>query len=128
MNICGRSCETGEVVTLTITGERIAGAQTGAVGADLGGSDVWLSPGFFDIQLNGYGGYDFNHKAWGGADEVSNRLAPLFEKTARSGTALLCPTITTNSRQAICDGLAALSSFLEREKRFARTVPGIHLE
>ncbi len=128
MNVCGRLCETGEVVTLTITGDRITGRQSGAANADLGGPDVWLSPGFLDLQVNGYGGYDFNQKAWGGADEVSNQFAPLFAKAARAGTPLLCPTITTNSFEAIRDGMAALAKALDSDPKLARAVPGIHLE
>jgi N-acetylglucosamine-6-phosphate deacetylase len=128
MNVCGKLCETGEVVTFTITGDKITGWQPGAIEADLGGPDVWLSPGFLDIQLNGYGGYDFNYRAWGGEEEVSTQLGPLFEKVAQAGTPLLCPTITTNSQAGICQGMSAIADALDSEPRWARSVPGIHLE
>lgn len=128
MRICGKLCETGEVATLTVAEGRIASIRVGEEAGALGGPDAWLSPGFCDLQLNGYGGCDFNIKAWGGAGEVTNDLPLLFEKVARAGTALLCPTFTTNGREAICDGLRALARFLRDNPRWNRTVPGIHLE
>lgn len=128
MRVCGKLCETAEVVTLTVEGGRIAAIRTGAEGADLGGADVWLSPGFMDIQVNGYGGHDFNIGAWGDPGEVSGVLTPIFELAAAAGTPMLCPTITTNSRKAMIAGLSALSRALERHPRLARAVPGIHVE
>src|SRR5579872_7104590 len=101
MNICGKLCETGEVVTFTTADGKITGSRHGAENDALGGPDVWLSPGFCDLQLNGYGGHDFNHRMWGDGKEVSNEIVPIFEKAAHAGTAMLCPTITTSSHEAM---------------------------
>jgi N-acetylglucosamine-6-phosphate deacetylase len=128
MRICGRLCETGEVVTLAVAEGRIAGIRVGAEAAEVGGPDVWLSPGFLDLQVNGYGGHDFNIRAWGTAAEVSTELAPIFAMAARAGTPMLCPTITTNSREAMVSALAALARALEEDRQLARAVPGIHVE
>ncbi|HZP82256.1 MAG TPA: amidohydrolase family protein [Chthonomonadaceae bacterium] len=128
MKVCGRVCETGETITLTLEGGKITAALVGAEAGALGGADVWLAPGFCDVQLNGYGGHDFNHKAWGGVDEVNNELRPLFQKVARAGTALLCPTITTNSFEAMSGSLSALDRFLDSDPQMAHAVPGIHVE
>jgi len=127
-NVCGKLCETGEVVTLSVAGGRIAGFQAGAEGADLGGPDLWLAPGFLDLQVNGYGGRDFN---LGGSDEASgerHELGPLFDALARSGTALFCPTVITNSAARICAALSHLARALDADPSWARRVPGIHLE
>lgn len=126
--VCGKDCATGEVVTVTVEASRITGICVGETEPALGSPDLWLAPGFFDMQLNGYGGYDFNRGVWGGQGEVSNALLPLFEKVARSGTALFCPTFTTNSHEALCMGLAALVQALDTDPRMAKAVPGIHLE
>ena len=126
--VCGKLCETGEVVTLSIAEGRITDCQPGFGMADLGGPDLWLSPGFFDLQINGYGGRDFN---LGNADEPNgdrHDLGPLFDSLARSGTALFCPTIITNSAERITAALAHLSRALNAEPSWAQRVPGIHLE
>jgi N-acetylglucosamine-6-phosphate deacetylase len=128
MQVCGKLCATGEIVTLTLAEGRIAGIRRGATEGAPGGSDVWLAPGFFDLQVNGYGGFDFNIRAWGEADEVSCDHGALFDCLVRSGTALFCPTITTNSREAMRQGLAALAQALNADRRLARAVPGVHVE
>ncbi len=128
MQVCGKSCETGEVLALTIKDGRIAQVSARAEEGDLGGPEVWVAPGFCDLQLNGYGGHSFNIRDLGGADEASHTLPPLFEQVARSGTALMCPTITTNSREAILDAFSALARTLNSDPKLARTVPGFHLE
>src|SRR5687767_9768173 len=115
MRVCGRLCETGEVVTLSLAENRIARISVGEEAADIGGADVWVAPGFLDLQVNGYGGHDFNRRAWGGPGEVSADFAPVFELAARAGTALLCPTITTNSHEAMIAALAALALALEED-------------
>ncbi|MCX6380278.1 MAG: N-acetylglucosamine-6-phosphate deacetylase, partial [Armatimonadetes bacterium] len=128
MRVCGKLTSTGEVVTLTLERNKITHIHNGALSADIGDSSVWLSAGFNDIQLNGYGGVDFNLDAWGSASEVSHDLPLLFEKVAKSGTALLCPTLTTNSAEAICQALRNLSKLLNAERTYANRVVGIHVE
>lgn len=128
MRIAGKLCETGELVTLALREGRIGAIAPGAEGADLGGPDVWLSPGFIDLQVNGYGGYDFNLGAWTDPGEMQPELAPLFERLARAGTAMLCPTVTTNSHEATVAALARIRQLLEEEPRLKAAVPGIHVE
>lgn len=126
--VCGRRCDTGEVVTLSIAEGRITGFQSGVGQAAVGGPDLWLAPGFLDLQVNGYGGRDFN--LWDADEPIGPRhdLSPLFDFLARSGTALFCPTIITNSAARIQAALAHLSRALNSEPAWARRVPGVHLE
>lgn len=128
MRIGGKLCETGEVVTLTIAEGRIAEISAGAEGVEIGGPDVWLSPGFLDLQLNGYGGYDFNVGSWRDPSLVTDNLAPMFGRVAQSGTAMLCPTICTDSSEHMQEALSALARALDADPRMARAVPGIHVE
>jgi N-acetylglucosamine-6-phosphate deacetylase len=128
MRICGKLCESGEVRTITLERGKIVEFGAPAEDCDLGGPNVWLTPGFHDVQVNGYGGHDFNVGAWGSADEVSTDLAPIFAAAARAGTALLCPTITTNSHEGLIAGLSALTRAVSSDPAVARAVSGIHLE
>jgi N-acetylglucosamine-6-phosphate deacetylase len=133
--ICGKLPATGEVATLSVHRGRISAIELGECereesgsGGVLGGADCWLAPGMIDLQLNGYGGYDFNIGAWAAGNEVSTELAPIYDLAARAGTAMLCPTITTNSRERMLAGLSALAKVLDQNPRLARATPGIHVE
>lgn len=128
LRVCGRLCETGDPVTFSVSQRRIAGARSGTDADALGGPDVWLSPGFFDLQLNGYGGHDFNGGYWDGAGDTLHDPRPIFERAARAGTALLCPTITTNSAAHITACLSHLARALDADPALARQAPGFHLE
>lgn len=128
MRVRGKLCDTGEVVTLTLAGGRIAGFSREVAEADLGGADVWLAPAFLDLQVNGFGGHDFNLGAWGDEGEVSSELLPIFDLAARAGTAALCPTITTNGREAMIAALQAIAALVEQDRSLRHAVPGIHVE
>jgi N-acetylglucosamine-6-phosphate deacetylase len=128
MNVSGRSCETGEVITLNVEAGRIMAMQSGMSPDTIGGSDAWLAPGFFDLQVNGYGGFDFNLATWGRDNEVSNEPEPLLQKLAESGTALVCPTLITNSHEGIVTALGKLAQLWNASPNVAAAVPGFHLE
>ncbi len=129
LQICGKRCDTGAVVTLSVADGRIAGERAGADGAAaLGGPDLWLAPGFLDLQINGYGGHDFNLGYWDGAKTGPQDLHPLFDLAARAGTALLCPTITTHGFDAMRTNLLHLARALAEYPCLTARVPGIHLE
>jgi N-acetylglucosamine-6-phosphate deacetylase len=141
MRICGRHCDTGETITVTLADGTIQSVVPGETQTELGGPDVWLAPGFFDLQLNGYGGADFNrggcHAPAGASgerpqelpvEEVIASLQPIFAAAARAGTALLCPTIVTNSPAAMEANLRALARALEADRSLARRVPAVHVE
>ncbi|HET6383558.1 MAG TPA: amidohydrolase family protein [Armatimonadota bacterium] len=126
-------CDTREVVMVEAPADRISRVaaipESGPVEPpDVGSPDVWLSPGFLDLQVNGYGGADFNVGAWGGAEEVTTAVAPVYEHLARGGTPLLCPTITTNSREAILTAFRGLAAALDSDRMLDQRTPGFHLE
>ncbi len=126
--VSGRLCGTGEAVTVTVRGGRIETVAPGTEGADLGGPDLWLAPGFLDLQLNGYRGHDFNVGTWAGEAEASTELAPIFASAAKAGTPLACPTVTTNSPERMLGALRRLSAALDAEPDLAAAVPAVHVE
>lgn len=128
MKLCGKNVLTGQIVTLIVAEGRITDLQPGEDGSALGGPDVWLAPGFLDIQVNGYGGCDFNGGMWTGGASTAESLSKMVDRLAASGTALFCPTIITASREAILERLKAIVKWLDRDARAARAVPGLHLE
>lgn len=129
MLICGKLVDTGEFATISIEAGRIAAIGPGSNAEEaLGSPDLWLSPAFLDLQLNGFGGYDFNQRAWAEEGEVATEFEPIFDLVAASGTAMLCPTITTNGREAMLAGLAGVAQAAELDRRIGQAVVGIHVE
>jgi N-acetylglucosamine-6-phosphate deacetylase len=130
--VAGRRCDTSDRVTISVQDGRISAIEAADVDdSELDAADVeevWVAPGFFDIQLNGYGGYDFNRGFWGDASVISYEIAPIFAAAARAGTPLACPTVTTNSHKAMCDSLAAIAQALDADPDLASAVPGLHVE
>ena len=127
MRICGKMVGSGEVVTLVSEGVLITQSVPGCTTPDIGSSDFFLSAGFHDIQLNGYGGYDFNQGMWLAADP-DLMLDEIVSLVAQSGTALFCPTIITDSTEAICYRLDMVAELCSTSIRFRNAVTGIHLE
>jgi N-acetylglucosamine-6-phosphate deacetylase len=90
---------------------------------DMGSPGCLLFPGFFDPQVNGFSGVDFNDR---------NLDAERFEKAARSlasfGVTHFFPTLITASHDRILHQLKRISQALEESALSRRMCPGIHLE
>lgn len=83
----------------------------------------FLGPGLVDLQVNGYAGHDFN--------QLPLREQALHGAAARLlevGVTSFCPTVITNSDDAIASALAAIDSACNQDALVRNTVAGIHLE
>ncbi len=83
----------------------------------------YVAPGLFDLQINGHGGTWFSQDDLT-ADDVVTILEPHF----KFGITRLCPTLITNSHEALAAGFTAVREACEREDWVSRMVPGCHLE
>jgi len=122
MELWGRHYENGEPVRVLVRGERIHRVEP-AWPRGNAAEWPWIAPGLFDLQINGHGG------TWFGRDgitpeEVLRALEPHF----RFGITRMCPTLITNSFEALASGFAAIRSACEQEEWAARLVAGCHLE
>jgi N-acetylglucosamine-6-phosphate deacetylase len=86
-------------------------------------ADLWLSPGFVDLQVNGYGGIDLNDVSCTPRDilRLSLQLATL-------GTTTFIPTIITASSQKIEHLLRTIHTAREEFSFVRHAVPWVHLE
>ena len=139
MKFFGKLCETGQTVLLETSGAQIKSLQAvstppaGVLGDNanndiIGGEDVWISPGFIDLQFNGYGGYDFNRASWTTGESSEEAPRKIVDLAARAGTAMLCPTIVTNSREGMIESLQFLSEAIESDRVLRNAVPAFHIE
>jgi len=103
----------------------IEGARIGLV-ESLGPADAqrpYASPGFIDIQVNGFAGVDFCDASLD-AGKAKRILAALWG----TGVTTFCPTVITNSREQLLRCFRLLEEARKANPRFARSVPCYHLE
>lgn len=78
---------------------------------------------FFDLQVNGYAGVDFNRDDLGGDD-----LHKACEKLARDGVAGALATIITESVEKMAKRLGRLAQLRESDPAVRRVIQGFHVE
>jgi N-acetylglucosamine-6-phosphate deacetylase len=84
---------------------------------------LWLSPGFVDLQVNGFAGHDFN-AGESRPDEVAAAVRALWAH----GVTTICPTIGTESEGHILRCLATIADARDRDPLVAHAIPAIHVE
>jgi N-acetylglucosamine-6-phosphate deacetylase len=93
---------------------------------------LYISPGFIDIQVNGYDGISFSLE---GADDPSSETRHLSVTEIRKitkelwaqGVTTYFPTLTTNSQILLLKNISILSEAMADPANFG-SIPGIHLE
>ena len=84
-------------------------------------TDLWLTRGLVDIQVNGYAGVNLTRK-----DLKPEELSHLEEELLRQGVTGWCPTVTTEDPEVIRACLATIGRGIE--KGAIERVLCIHLE
>jgi len=116
--ITGRDPRTGRSIEVEIENSRIACIHEGA-----NDETAWLSPGLIDLQINGYGGLDFN--AEGLTPQV---VIDLARSVLGTGVTTFLPTIITQSEERIAVALRAIAMARRMHRLVAHMIPGIHIE
>jgi len=84
--------------------------------------DPWITPGLIDLQVNGFGGHDFN-----GPDVSPEDVAELIDALAKHGTTMAVPTIVTASQEQICHSLQTIAA-ARQDPTIAHAIPFVHVE
>ena len=117
-SITGRDPSTGNVLEVIIENGRIRAIIPSPIEEAL-----WLSPGFIDLQVNGYLGSDAN------ADGVdSDVILALTKKMLAMGVTTYLPTVITASEEKIIHALQAIADARRADPAVARAVPFVHVE
>jgi len=93
--------------------------MTGAESAEM----PFISPGFVDIQVNGFAGVDFSGPGLDAEKAIS--VLPAIWST---GATTFCPTLITNSFSELAKNFAILEQAACMDRDFAHAVPCYHLE
>lgn len=125
MKVRGRLGNSNEVVDLTIDEGRISQISPAdfSQACDLGSESLRLAAGFIDLQINGYGGIDFND-----VGTTSEQIAEVTRRLWRTGVTSFCPTVITESAEHISQCLTNLVDATDESPEVAWAFTGIHLE
>jgi len=82
-----------------------------------------IAPGLVDLQVNGYGGVDFN-----GYPFAEHAVEQVVHTLFKQGVTTFFPTIITNSDSEIEQMMATLARACQQFPLVAQSVAGIHLE
>lgn len=125
MRLRARHYQTGERIDLLCEHGRIAHLEPAksAAGCGVDLEAGWVAPALFDLQINGCDGISFNSPNL--RDEEIRRVVAVCR---RHGIAALCPTLITNSREALLHGFATIARACEADADLARAMPALHLE
>ncbi|HEV2295049.1 MAG TPA: hypothetical protein VGR35_14435 [Tepidisphaeraceae bacterium] len=80
-------------------------------------------PAFFDLQVNGYGGVDFNHD-----DLTAEQLHRACERLEADGVAGILATVITDDLQRMARRLSNLVRLREADPLAKRMIAGLHIE
>ncbi len=83
----------------------------------------WLSPGFIDLQVNGYSGSDLNSGNVNPSDVIA-----LTRKLLATGVTTFLPTIITASEENIVAALRAIAEARQISPSVAHVIPFVHVE
>ncbi|HZC42874.1 MAG TPA: amidohydrolase family protein [Acidobacteriaceae bacterium] len=117
-SITGRHPSSGNVLEVIIENGRIRAVIPSPVE-----EAPWLSPGFIDLQVNGYLGNDVN-----GDDVEPDVIVALTQKMFALGVTTFLPTIITASEGKIIRALQAIAEARRADSRVAHAIPFAHVE
>ena len=83
----------------------------------------YISPGVFDIQVNGYKGNDYSLE-----DFSEEHLRNIITNLAASGTTQHIPTIISSPQERILKNLETISKAINTSSDIKEAIPGIHIE
>ena len=83
----------------------------------------YISPGFFDLQVNGYKGSDYSLE-----DFSEEHIRNIINSLAASGITQHIPTIVSSPWQRILRNLKIISKAINTSPDIKEAIPGIHIE
>jgi N-acetylglucosamine-6-phosphate deacetylase len=83
----------------------------------------WVAPALFDLQINGCYGHSFNS-----AQLTVDAIHQVVAVCRSHGVAGFCPTLVTNSFEALQHALKTIANACDYDPNLARALPAIHLE
>ncbi len=121
MNCSGIDVETGERIAVEFD-QTIRSIQVREETPDIADDAIWIAPGFIDIQVNGFAGYDFNDP-----EVTLGQVATALNMIVTTGVTRCLPTVITGSPHGMLACLTTLRR-AQRELPNAKAIAGFHVE
>jgi N-acetylglucosamine-6-phosphate deacetylase len=116
--ITGRDPQTGRPFSLLVEHGAIA-----RVDSSHEQTDLYLSAGLIDLQVNGYCGFDVN------AEHLTQEIiVGLVDAMLAHGVTCFSPTIITAPEERICSALQVIAEARRSHTRVASCIPFVHVE
>lgn len=116
--IVGLDPQTGRSIAITVEDGIVARIEDASDPAEF-----YLAPGFVDLQVNGYAGFDLN------AEQISTQtVVGLVDAMLSNGVTCFAPTLITAPEEAICDRLKVIAEARKLYAKVAACVPFVHVE
>jgi N-acetylglucosamine-6-phosphate deacetylase len=116
---CARDVLSGDETVRRLDGN-LANA---AAAAQQRGAELYISPGWFDLQVNGFAGHDVNDPV-----QLPGAMRPLVGQLWAEGVACFLPTVITAHPEDIAACLRGIAAACRDDPDVDRAVAGIHLE
>jgi N-acetylglucosamine-6-phosphate deacetylase len=120
MHIVVREVLTGRALAVELSGDSVRLSSGGSIPPQ---AQLYLSPGWVDLQVNGFAGIDMNAPGL-----QPNDVGQMARRLWAEGVAALCPTVVTASPAHIEACLRAIALGREADPDTRAAVLGIHLE
>ncbi len=88
-------------------------------------SKIFIAPGFFDNQVNGFAGISF---AFGESALTQEGIEKATRELWKRGVTTYLPTLTTNGQEVLVRNFAILSKAVDNDEKLLGSIPGFHLE
>jgi len=116
--IKGRDPRNGRSIEVTVGNGVIA-----CIAETKSDTDLYLSAGFVDLQVNGYAGFDVN------AEQLSTEtVIGLVDAMLANGVTSFAPTLITAPEEGICNRLKVIAEARRLHRKVAACVPFVHVE
>ena len=114
--------ETGKPVKVTFEDGKISNIEEINKLSD--SNKLFIAPGFFDNQINGFAGVSF---AFGKSDLTEEGIEKATSELWKKGVTTYLPTLTTHSQDVLVKNFSILAQAVEG-KNLKGSIPGFHLE
>jgi len=119
----GRSTEDNGIIRIHLEKERISRIERLKREPRPAEKDLYVSPGFVDLQVNGFAGVDFNDK-----DLTTEDIHKAAQSIKETGVTTFFPTLITASFDRMVRQLKILHAAIDSDSFVSRACKGIHLE
>lgn len=126
MNCSGRSALSGEAIVVEADASGLIRHVDPLLNAE-DAEDLWIAPGFIDLQVNGFAGVDFNSSSSTSKEASHQSISRAILAIASTGVTRFFPTVITGAPDEMCAALRSLAAARE-SLAFGSAMEAFHVE